>query len=260
VETGGDSVTNDGRGAPATPPPIPLDRLSPVPLYFQLAQGMERAIASGALPAGARLENEIDLAVRLGVSRPTMRRAIQHLVDASLLERLRGIGTRVLDPAARPPTHLTGLWDDLAAAGRAPGTQVLDFAVEPAKRATAEALGIERGTPVYAFTRLRSAGAEPLALLHNVVPVGPVQLSRGALAEHGLYPLLRAAGIAPTSARRTIGARAAKGGEARRLGEVKGAALLTVSQTSYDARDTALALGEHVFRPSLYSVDVTTQA
>jgi len=50
---------------------IQVDRSSPVPLYFQVAQHLEQLIESGDLATGTRLENEIDLADRLGLSRPT---------------------------------------------------------------------------------------------------------------------------------------------------------------------------------------------
>ena len=66
---------------------LDLDRSSPTPLYFQIATKLEAAISDGTLPAGARLENEISLGQRFGLSRPTMRRAIQELVDKGLLEK-----------------------------------------------------------------------------------------------------------------------------------------------------------------------------
>lgn len=81
-----------------TPLSVPLDRTSPVPLYFQLAQELERRIREGELPPGTRLENEILLADRLGLSRPTLRRAIEYLVDQGLLVRKRGVGTQVVTP------------------------------------------------------------------------------------------------------------------------------------------------------------------
>ncbi|MGW0581749.1 GntR family transcriptional regulator, partial [Streptomyces sp. NPDC002920] len=62
-----------------------LDRSSPVPLYYQLAQQLESAIEHGALAPGNLLGNEIDLSTRLGLSRPTVRQAIQSLVDKGLL-------------------------------------------------------------------------------------------------------------------------------------------------------------------------------
>ena len=76
--------------------PLQVDRKSPVPLYFQVAQHMEHLIESGELAPGTRLENEIDLADRLRLSRPTMRRAIQELVAKGLLVRKRGVGTQVV--------------------------------------------------------------------------------------------------------------------------------------------------------------------
>src|ERR1700759_5821222 len=73
-------------------PSLRVDRNSPVPLYFQVAQHLEHLIESGELPTGARLENEIDLADQLGLSRPTMRRAIAYLVDRGPLGRQPGGG------------------------------------------------------------------------------------------------------------------------------------------------------------------------
>ena len=57
---------------PSASGPITIDRTSPVPLYFQLAQHFESAIRSGALKVGARLENEVQLAEMLGLSRPCL--------------------------------------------------------------------------------------------------------------------------------------------------------------------------------------------
>ncbi len=59
----------------------PLDRNSPIPLYFQIAQNLKQAITDGTLKRGDRLGNELDLTQRLGVSRPTVRQAVQRLVD-----------------------------------------------------------------------------------------------------------------------------------------------------------------------------------
>ncbi len=90
-----------------------LDRSSPVPLYFQVAQRLEKMIESGQLAPGARLENEIALAEQLGLSRPTMRQAIQYLVDKGLLSRKRGVGTQVVNTRVRRSVELTSLYDDL---------------------------------------------------------------------------------------------------------------------------------------------------
>src|ERR1700712_5688914 len=108
-------------------PRLVIDRSSPVPLYFQVAQHLENAIHTGVIPTGTLFQNEVDLAASLGLSRPTMRRAMQHLVDKGLVVRRRGIGTRVVQPKLRRPLELTSLYDDLNRAGRKPTTEVLSF-------------------------------------------------------------------------------------------------------------------------------------
>ena len=122
---------------------LELDRTSPVPLYFQVAQQLERAIEDGRMPPGTRLDNEIQLAEQLGMSRPTLRRAMQHLVDKGLVVRRRGIGTRVVQPKVRRSLELTSLYDDLEATARRPTTRVLANEVVPASDEAAEALGLD---------------------------------------------------------------------------------------------------------------------
>jgi DNA-binding GntR family transcriptional regulator len=237
--------------------PIQVDRNSPVPLYFQVAQHLESLIESGDLATGTRLENEIDLADRLGLSRPTMRRAIEYLVDRGLLVRKRGVGTQVVHAKVRRQIELTSLYDDLAKTHRDPLTRVLSFATEPASDALALEIGIPEGTDVYVFERLRSAEAEPLALMRNHVPANLLRLSPEDLEAQGLYNLLRANGINLRIAKQSIGARAATAAEARVLGETKGAPLLTMVRSAYDDQGRAVEHGDHIYRSSRYSFDLT---
>ncbi|BDX32870.1 hypothetical protein TUM20985_34170 [Mycobacterium antarcticum] len=83
------------------PVAVQLDRSSPVPLYYQLAQAIEAAIRNGELDPGDRFENELAMGKRLTLSRPTVRRAVQLVVDKGLLFRSRGVGTVV----ASNPDH-----------------------------------------------------------------------------------------------------------------------------------------------------------
>ena len=237
--------------------PIRVDRSSPVPLYFQVAQHLEHMIESGELPMGTRLENEIDLADQLGLSRQTMRRAIEYLVGRGLLLRKRGIGTQVVQAKVTREVELTSLYDDLAKTGRDPSTTVVSFSTEPAPDALAAELGLAAGTPVYVFERLRFAGAEPLALMRNHVPEHLMRLSAADLEAQGLYNLFRANGISMRIAKQSIGARAATAAEARALGERKGAPLLTMERSAYDEQGRAVEHGRHVYRASRYRFDLT---
>src|SRR3954471_20700009 len=112
--------------------PVEVDRTSPVPLYYQVATRLQELIEKGEIGVGARIENEVDLAERLGVSRPTTRRAIQYLVERGMLIRKRGVGTQVVHPKVRRPVELSSLYDDLVAGDKEPRTEVLDLKVIPA--------------------------------------------------------------------------------------------------------------------------------
>ncbi len=240
--------------------PVEVDRTSPIPLYFQVASRLQELIEQGEIGVGSRIENEVDLAERLGVSRPTTRRAIQYLVERGMLVRKRGVGTQVVHPKVRRPVQLTSLYDDLSAAARTPRTEVLDLRVVPAPAEVAEALKVEPGTDVTWFERLRYAGDEPLALMHNAIPKDLLSFDRDDLARHGLYELLRRAGFVPRVANQVIGARAATAGEARAQDEKRGAALLTMTRTAWDAGGRVLEYGSHVYRASRYSFELSLAA
>ncbi|MEU4209392.1 GntR family transcriptional regulator [Streptomyces sp. NPDC026206] len=232
-----------------------LDRSSPVPLYFQLSQQLEAAIERGELAPGSLLGNEIELAGRLGLSRPTVRQAIQSLVDKGLLVRRRGVGTQVVHSQVRRPLELSSLYDDLEAAGQRPATRVLRRAVEPATAHVAAALGVAEGADVLLVERLRLSHGEPMARLTNHLPVGLLDLEGEVLETTGLYRLMRTAGITLHSARQTVGARAATAAEGELLAEPEGAPLLTMERTTFDDTGRAVEFGSHLYRASRYAFD-----
>jgi DNA-binding GntR family transcriptional regulator len=235
---------------------IAVDRASPVPLYYQVALQLERIIQAGELAPGTRLNNEVVLADQLGVSRPTLRRAMEYLVDRGYLVRKRGIGTQVVHPKLRRPVGLTSLYDDLTLAGKDPRTSVLSLKTLPATDVVAHTLGIDEGSPVVALERLRYADDERLALMRNWIPPGQVMLTAELLERSGLYQLMRAAGLRLHLASQTIGARSATPAEARLLEAPKGEPLLTMRRTTYDDMGHPLELGDHLYRASLYSFEV----
>jgi DNA-binding GntR family transcriptional regulator len=237
-------------------PQVLVDRASPVPLYFQVARQLEQAIESGVLPPGSRLDNEIALAEELGLSRPTMRQAIQYLVDKGLLVRKRGVGTHVARARVRRPVGLTSLFDDLTSSGQRPTTTVLSHTVEPASGVVAAALEVPEGTSVVTVERLRRAGGEPLAIMRNHLRADLAPLDPELLERRGLYEVLREAGVALASATQSIGARRATAAEAELLDETRGAPLLTMRRTTFDDRGLVVEFGDHLYRASRYSFEV----
>jgi GntR family transcriptional regulator len=239
-----------------SPASIMVDRYSPVPMYYQVAQQLEHAIESGELPPGTRLDSELVLATQLGVSRPTLRRAIEYLVDRGYLVRRRAVGTQVVHPKVRRPVELSSLYDDLTASRKDPRTKVLSLEAVPASDRVAHALGLEDGTDVLAIERLRYADGQPLAIMRNWLPLGLVDLEAAQLEGTGLYQLMRSAGITLHLASQTIGARGASAPEAKLLQAAKGEPLLTMERTTYNENGQPVELGNHIYRASLYSFEI----
>ena len=231
---------------------VRLDHASPVPLYHQAARALEEAIEDGRLPRGSRLDSELDLAEQLGISRPTMRAAIKQLVDKGLLMRRRGIGTTVAPRPVRRAVALTSLYDDLKQAGREPRTRVLALEEVLCPPDEAEHLGLGPTAPVLRFERLRIAGSDPIALMHNIVPVGLLEIEKEDLERTGLYDLFRENGIAPHVATQRIGARKAGAEEAELLEIEPGDPVLTMTRVAYDTNGRPIEYGSHRYPAESY--------
>ena len=235
---------------------VELDRSSPVPLYYQLAQAIEAAIRDGDLVPGDRFENELDLAKRLTLSRPTTRRAIQEIVDKGLLVRKRGVGTQVVQNPVHRRVELTSLFDDLARAGQEPTTELLDYGIGKADDEVAAQLSLTSGHEIVTIRRLRLANGEPLAVMVNYLPV-ELAPEASDLERIGLYQALRARGVHIRLARQRIGARPATRIEAKLLTEKVGAPLLSMSRTAFDDSGKAVEYGDHCYRASRYYFETT---
>ena len=234
-----------------------LERSGPIPLYFQVAQKIEAAIMDGELPAGSRLENEVALGDRLGLSRPTVRRAIQELVDKGLLVRRRGIGTQVVHGQVTRGVELTSLFEDLTRSGKKPSTKMLEIKEVKADSKMAEILAVAIGSPILYVKRLRLADNVPVSILENWLPADFVDLDHDAMIEHGLYQLLRSRGVNIRVAKQRIGARKSTTLESELLEIDKNSAVLTMDRTAYDNSGRAVEFGHHCYRPDLYSFEVT---
>jgi DNA-binding GntR family transcriptional regulator len=236
---------------------MPVDRNSPVPLYFQVELELRRAIDSGRLAPGDRIPNEIELADDLGLSRPTIRRAIDDLVQAGLVVRRRGVGTHVASKEVRRRFELTSLFDDLSSSGRDPRTTVLTLEHACVDPRAAGMLGTKPDDPLTYIERVRHADGAPLAVLRNWLPPGREPFTAADLTERGLYSLMRDRGERPAVARQRITARAALQREASLLGVRRGAPLLTMQRTAYDSAGRAIEYGDHVYRADGYALEVT---
>ncbi|MGP9501149.1 GntR family transcriptional regulator [Specibacter sp. AOP5-B1-6] len=236
---------------------LSIDRSSPVPLYHQVVQGIEAAIHSGILEPGSRLENEIDLAAQLNLSRPTMRKAMDELVRSGLLVRKRGVGTQVVSSQVRRPLELSSLFDDLSNDGKKPTTEVLTFSHLEADEPTLKTLELPPGSKVYHFTRLRKVGGKPLALMENWVRDDIESMDEATLTSEGLYGILRRGGVNFRLASQRIGAMIATDYQAGLLETEVSSALVTMERTATDDSGRRVETGHHVYRADSYSFEMT---
>jgi DNA-binding GntR family transcriptional regulator len=234
-----------------------LDRRSPIPLYFQVSQIMEAAILSGQLSPGDRLENEVAICARIGLSRPTVRRAIEELVGKGLLVRRRGLGTQVVHGQVTRGVELTSLFDDLIRAGKKPTTKILELKKMKASELVAAQLGVSPGEQVIYLHRVRGAGRTPVAVMQNWIHPRFAQLVDEDLAQSGLYEWIRSQGATIQVAKQKIAARRASPEEALLLDIDKNAPVLTMDRTAFDNTGVALEYGQHCYRTDLYSFEFT---
>jgi DNA-binding GntR family transcriptional regulator len=242
---------------PMPVPRIEIDRSSPVPLYFQVSRLLEEAVDRGELLPGERLPNEIEFAESLAISRPTMRRALDDLVEKGMLTRKQGVGTRVANAQVRRRVALTSLYEDLTSAGRTPRTRVLRLDHECLDRHAARALGRPGDEPLVHCERLRLADGEPLALMRNWLPDRFRDITATDLEARGLYQLLGERNARPAVAKQRITALAAGAAEARLLGIKRNAPLISMQRTAFDSAGHAVEFADHLYRADLYAIEVT---
>jgi len=234
---------------------ITLERNSPVPLYYQVAQSIEHAINTGALAPGDRLENELSLTKRLGLSRPTARQAIQELVNKGLLVRKRGVGTQVVRSQFRRTEALSSLNEDIIKAGKTPSTRLLDFSLGKLDQDIRDAIGdaAPTDTDFIKIRRLRLADDVPLAILTNYLPAR-FQITEDDMQSKSLYACLRALGVNLKIAHQQISARLMTEEEAELLDEETPAACLAVDRLAYDDVGQMVEFGRHMYHAAHYSI------
>ena len=237
-----------------------LDRSGSIPLYCQISTRLEHAIRDGRIPPGARLENETAIASRLGLSRPTVRRAIQELVNRGLVVRRRGVGTQVVQTRMSRPVKLTSLYDDLTHMGRHPSTRVLSVTRFSGDADAAARLGLNPDSEIVKIRRLRFAEGTPMAILENLLPPEHADIASEDLESRGLYEILRTRGVAVRIANQTFSARRTMHDEHELLDIAKGSPILTVERLTFDHNGRVVEVGNHSYRPDLYSFETTLVA
>ena len=148
----------------------PLDRTSRKPLYQQLRRTLREVIEQDVLAPDDSLPAERDIAVDFGVSRITVRKAIEGLVEEGLLDRRHGAGTFVASRIQKNMAALSSFSEDMATRGWKARSEWLSKAEDQVSPAEALELGLPPGMEIYRFDRIRYAADTPLAIEHAIVP------------------------------------------------------------------------------------------
>jgi GntR family transcriptional regulator len=147
-----------------------LDNTSP--LYVQVERALAADIAAATLSPGSQLPTEDSLTARFGVSRTTVRKAVENLVVRGLVEIRRGKGTFVTEPKIlQELTELTGFVEDMVALGRNPTARLLDKRAVPASKTVAYHLGLPLGAQVYRIERVRLADGVAMSFDETYLPL-----------------------------------------------------------------------------------------
>lgn len=215
----------------------PIERQSPVPLYYQLKQLLAERITKGEWQAGDMLPTEEQLQEQYGLSRTTVRQALKELELEGLISRFRGRGTFVSQPkishSADPRFNLTAY---LTEQGIRPGWRVISAGWVQASTEVAEGLSLEPGVKLYQLRRLRLANDEPIGYhVAHVIPALGQKISESHLDQGGSLDYLRATGhLDQSAANRTIEAVLASEKVASYLNFHKGGPILMIKRRVFN--------------------------
>ena len=214
--------------------------------YRQVADALRRRIGAGEYASGA-LETEAELGQAYGVSRITIRKALELLRDEGIVVSRKGSGWRV---AVDPLRQVLGSFPTVEAALRDDGhdfrRHILDFAFEPAPADVARRLALADGAEVLRVRRLNFADEHVFDVVTTWVPAdvaGP--LSRADVELHGVYGSLRRHDVAIGEVLQTITAAIAEPEDAKLLGINSGSPVLVVEQMTTDPSGRPIKLSQH---------------
>jgi GntR family transcriptional regulator len=227
-----------------------------IPAHQKIREALVSEIEAGQLDGGAKLPGENQLAERFGVTRMTVRQALAGMVNDGMLVRRQGVGTFVVENAAkrRNMTRLTSFAEDMADAGPI-ATEVLARQIVPAPVRVAAGLEVAEGEYVTYYARLRSADG-PIIVQYSWVRLDACpDLWTVPLVDGSLYATLRAHGVELRRAEQRVAAEPAAEEHARLLQIPDGTPLLRIERVSRDARNLPVEFARSWMRPGF---EITT--
>lgn len=220
------------------------------PLYLQLARNLRDHIANGGIDPGNALPSERDLSEMTGLSRVTIRKGIDQLIEEGVLQRKQGSGTFVTRRIETPGSVLSSFSDDARSRGEDPAVIWIMKAYAQPTEEEATMLQIVASSQVARLGRVRLAGGEPLAIEHAVVPAEFLP----DLKQIGdsLYSALDRNGVRPVSGNQRIRASLATPTEAGILSTEPDAAVLRIERLTLTAAGRPVEFTRSTYRGDRY--------
>lgn len=230
---------------------VMLERSSPVALYQQMAARLEREIGRRRLRPLQKLPSEIELMAQYGVSRITVRQAIDLLVRRGLAERRHGKGTFIKRPALNHDLHeLRGIYETLQATGLSLRTKLIDFSLQAPPERVRKLLGSRK--QLMRLKRLYYVDERPLGLLICWLPPGAERFVADDAESNTIYGLLRMLRLDVNRADVTISGGLAGARLGRMLACAASAPLLELERVSYGGGEQPRELTEFFVRSDGY--------
>jgi len=227
-----------------------LDEKSAQPLYQQLQRALRGAIENRIIAPDDALPPERDLAEMLNVSRITVRKAIDDLVEDGLLIRKQGSGTFVSNRVEKNFAKLTSFSEDMRARGREPRSVWMNRAEGTVTPEESLTLRSSPGTPVFRFHRIRYADDAPMAIEYATVLASCLP-SLDAV-ENSLYEALERTSNRPVRALQRLRAVLLSGEQAKLLKAQPGEAGLLVARVGYLKDGRAVEFSQSYYRGEIY--------
>lgn len=228
----------------------PLDPRNSQPLYQQLQRAIREAIQKQVLKADDALPAERQIASDLSVSRITVRKAIDGLVEEGLLVRRQGSGNFVASRIEKNFAKLTSFSEDMRARGRTPRSVWLKRAEGAVSPEEAMTMRLSPGAPVYRFYRLRFADDAPMSIEHTTI-AGDCLPSVDSV-EASLYEALERHGNRPVRALQRLRALLLNPEQAKLLHAREGDAGLLVERIGFLRDGRAIEFSQSWYRGDTY--------
>jgi GntR family transcriptional regulator len=228
----------------------PLDPGASQPLYQQLQRAIREAIENRLLGPDDALPAERQIASDLAVSRITVRKAIDGLVEEGLLVRKQGSGNFVASRIEKNFAKLTSFSEDMRARGRTPRSEWLKRTLGSVTPEESLALRLSPGTPVLRFHRIRFADDAPMSLEYTTISASA--LPGLEAVESSLYEALEQAGNRPVRALQRLRALLLNPEQARLLHARPGDAGLLVERVGYLRNGEAIEFSQSYYRGDTY--------